>query len=580
MLPGVALRSLLLWLVLQPVGALAELTADVDTREITTEQSLRLVVSSTKPNSNDQPDFSELSKDFELLGRSEQTNVQTIGQTMTQTRSWHLELMPKRVGPATIPVFTVGGESSQEIGITVLAPKVRKPGESKGEYYLEASVDQSTVYVQAQVIYTLRIFSVQNFLDGGLSEVKAEGAQVQELGDSRSYREVINGQPYQVLEKKYVIFPQRSGEIVVPAVLLDASVPRKGARNRGIFTPSQNIRRKSEALTITALPRPDASGSDWWLPAVDVQLAGNWEGDVAALRVGDSVTRNMALLAEGVSSTQLPQLPLPQNTNFKAYASQPQFDDQVTADGLKSVRQEKWAVVALTPGTFTLPEIKVPWFNTRTGQTEVAVLPAETLTVLPAETDQAATGPDSNGQINPLQSDQGTATGGADSSEDSAKEIAMLSASLENMTIQLNRWKWFAIALGIALLFGLSAAIALWFRQGKGRPIARHKPPQAPSLSEVEKACRSGDARACSTALLAWARGYWPEDPPRTLVALADRLNSPQLSQALSDLDSSLYARDAAVPETLKTLAQQIPDALKQRASGAQPDQASALPGL
>ncbi len=69
--------------------ALAELTAQVDTTVITTEQSLRLVISSDLTNSNNNsPDFSELGKDFEILGSSSQTNLQTIGQKMTQTRSW------------------------------------------------------------------------------------------------------------------------------------------------------------------------------------------------------------------------------------------------------------------------------------------------------------------------------------------------------------------------------------------------------------------------------------------------------------------------------------------------------------
>lgn len=564
-------RILFFVFALQPLAAQAELTAEVDTREMTNEQSLRLIVTSTLPNNNDQPDFSELGKDFELLGRSEQTNLQTIGQTMTQTRSWHLELTAKRVGPATIPAFSIGGEVSESIAITVLPAKIRKPGESKGDYYLEASVDQSSVYVQSQVIYTLRIFSVQNFLDGGLSEVEAEGAQVQELGDSRNYREEINGKPYQVLEKKYVLFPQRSGEIVVPPVLLDASVPKDGVRNRGIFTPSQKVRRRSESVVVMVKPRPDNSGSDWWLPASDVQLVGNWEGDVSALRVGDSVTRNIALQADGVSSTQLPQLPVPKNKNFKAYASEPQLDDQISGDGLRAVRLEKWAVVALQPGTVTLPEIKVPWFNTRTGQSEVAILPAETFSVLPSESEENSgnSGQNSNG-------------GGNKSSGETDAEIAMLSASVDTMAAELSRWKWITLALSTALLMSVLGALAAWFGRGRhGKlPVKRLKPSDPPSLTAVEKACQSGSPRVSADALLEWARRYWPTNPPRTLVALAGRFESAELTNALSELDSALYAKDTDAPDVLASLATHFSHAVGQLSVTGETIQNSALPKL
>jgi len=556
----------------RPQAARAELSAKVDATVVTTEQSLRLVLTSDLANhSNSSPDFSELSKDFEVLGSSSQTNLQTIGQKMTQTRSWQLELLAKRTGTLTIPVFTLDGEQSEPIQITATAAKQRKPGDAKGDYYMEASVDRTSAYVQSQILYTLRIFSVQNFLEGSLSEVEAEEVTVQELGDSRDYQEIINGRAYKVLEKKYALIPQRSGEITIPPVQLVARVPVRGSANRGFFTPSQTIRLHSEGFDLTVLPRPESSGNDWWLPATSVELSSQWDGDVTSLRVGDSVTRSLLLVADGVSSSLLPEINQPQGVDYKLYANQPQLEEQVAAEGLRALRQEKWAIVALKPGELTLPPIEVPWFNTRTGTNEVAVLAGETLQILPSPQTDTHSDDDATG-ANKATADSGKDVDPTTDPLPGAQNSAMLNTTLAAMSTRISRWQRITTFVSLGWLATLLAAAWYWWhRRAKSAGSVTRSSRQPPSLQSLRRACDAGDAPGSAKALMAWAREFWPENPPRTLVSLSQRLHSVELEKHLKWLDSHLYSSKsdaisgtASNKDVLAALAASMSDAIAQ----------------
>ena len=62
----------------------------------------------------------------------------------------------------------------------------------------------------------------------------------------------------------------------------------------------------------------------------------------------------------------------------------------------KSVISQQTASYALlpqTPGTYTLPEIKLPWFNTKINRISYATIPARTLTVVPSTNPLTPTAP-------------------------------------------------------------------------------------------------------------------------------------------------------------------------------------------
>jgi hypothetical protein len=60
----------------------------------------------------------------------------------------------------------------------------------------------------------------------------------------------------------------------------------------------------------------------------------------------------------------------------------------------------------------------------------------------------------------------------------------------------------------------------------------------------IKRACAKNDPHQTAEALLEWAQARWPEQPPRSLGALAGRLEGPVVEQ-IRDLERVLYSPDA-----------------------------------
>jgi hypothetical protein len=75
---------------------------------------------------------------------------------------------------------------------------------------------------------------------------------------------------------------------------------------------------------------------------------------------------------------------------MKVYPDEPAIDDQSSGMFLLGQRVEKFALVPTRAGKFSLPAIRVPWWDVATDQPREAVLPARTIEVLAAPPGQAA----------------------------------------------------------------------------------------------------------------------------------------------------------------------------------------------
>ncbi|MBX2881587.1 MAG: BatD family protein [Granulosicoccus sp.] len=534
--------------------ALAELTASVDVRELTTDETVNFTLSTTTGSGD--PDFSVLQNDFEVLGQSTFSQTQSHNGRVIQNLSWRLQLLPKREGQLTIPAMNVAGESSEPIVLTVTSPRV-VTGDDFGDFHVTVSVDNESPYVQSQVIYTIRVYHARNFLDGSLTSPNVSGVTLEQLGDDRTYRENRNGRAYRVLERKFALFAQSSGEITLPAVVLNANVAADGG-SQGFFAPRKPVRRRSEELSLDVLPRPSDANANWWLPARQIQLDAQWDKGVQEYFVGESFTRTVSLLADGVDSTQLPEITPPHSTVYRVYADKPDLQKQATRDGLRSRRTEKWAIVPQQAGELFLPAIEVPWFNTRTGQAEVAVLPATTIQVQPAR--NAVTG-----EIKQSVQDSEQVASGSDTEGDGENAASLLANSRppELRDTDLDRgvhdsgtdivathfWKWLAMiamvgwALTIVSIFWSRRKVAVNKVTSVAKTTAREL------LDELDLAVKKQDPRSFGTALVDWAGSYWPDSPPGSLVALAERVESNELASDIRALDASLYSARSDLAE-------------------------------
>lgn len=488
----------------------ASLTATVDRARLSEGESLDLILESDDVTVFGKPDLAPLEPLFEVVSTRQENRLATFnGKTQATTR-WIVTLLPRQSGYVVIPPLKLGDASSQAITLQILKSNGSAANGKLAPIFIDASLDQESVYVQAQAVLTLRIYhSVSLYPDSiSLTQLSIADARVEQLGEPRTYEKALNGVRHGVIEVRYAIFPQKSGELSIPAQLFSATpVERSSSDDFNPFgpRPGRLTRVKSPVIPLTVKAKPASYPSDApWLPARAISLSEAWSPEPDKLRVGDSVTRSILLRAEGLSSAQLPPLPQSQSDGLRRYPDQPLLNNENNERGLLGSREEREALVANRSGRISLPAVELVWWNTGEDRLERTSLPARTLEVA----------------SNPVLE--------AEAPVDSPAPLPSADAP--------PLWPW---QLACALLAGTTLlGFSLWWRARRLPailPTAQTGPSPRTLLDDLKRACLANDSQATRQALDAWAR-----QQPETLADMAARFVP--LSEALDELNGALYS--------------------------------------
>lgn len=520
-------------------AAAAEINVRVDRDPAPLNKSFQIAFETADDVDGD-PDFAPLNKDFQVLSRAQSNNFSMINGKTTRSRGWKLTVLARRAGRLTIPPISFGRDRSQAYPITVAdaagAPSAGTGRPESGEVFLEVEAKPLRTWVQGQVIYTVRLYRAVQTANEGLSEPEVENgaAVIEKLGKDRGYDTQVMGRDYSVVERSYAIYPQASGTVTVRPLQFQGQTGRMPFSLLDPFGPQpETLVRQSAPVALEVAPIPGGFTGDHWLPARQVRLNDEWSRDPPQFHVGEPITRTVTLTADGLTAGQLPELPAWVPAGFKSYPDQPALHDAKSPAGIIGTRQEKTALIPSRPGDYTLPEIRIAWWNTASGKVEQALLPAQEIHVLPS----------ADGQTTDVTGSTATAPQTAAGVEPSGAQPQPSAPVVPvGPTAMMDRRLWQGISLVLATGWLITLA---WFwrrsRQGTLRPqSALEKPPAA--VRELQQACAIGDAARAKDALLRWARLTWKERAPVSIGELQYRCGE-EFARELGSLNNALYAR-------------------------------------
>ena len=492
--------------------AAADVVARVDRADIELNESFTLEIT-TDSNIDLQPDVSALDQDFYVGQGSQLTNTTIVNGQIERSKTWTFVLMPRRAGALTIPPISVGPEQSNPLTIDVSEPSYAPPGEA--EVFVTSEVDLDETFVQAQVLLTIKIYRSVATRQPALREPTISGAEhLRELaGDDRSYEAVIDGTAYNVVERVYAIYPQESGELQISPARFEARVLRAGRiTGRKVFESGP------QSVTVLPIPAPPPDHPDAdWLPARDLQLSEEWSREPDEIRAGEPVTRRVAISALGQLETQIPPVEPPTTDGINVYPDKPELNRRIEPQGIRGIREDQYAMIGTTPGTFTLPALEVPWWNIDAGEWQLARLPERTISILPSAEAPPPPAPVAE----------------AAEATDSRPQPAAADGGFWRRATELLAALW------------LVTLLAWWWSSRPKRsprepgPVPIHRQ-QARRLKAARQAALAGDGAGVRQAMLDWGLLQWPDDAPRSIGALAVRVSSP-LSDELQRLSSASY---------------------------------------
>ena len=326
-------------------------------------------------NQVEAPVIEGLENDFEILDRQQNYSMRSINGDTTTEVTWNYTLSPKRSGTLTIPTASFQDAQSQAIKIEVLEGKAPVNADNPPPLFIEVEVDQNDIYVQEQVLYTVRLFSLGRLSSGSLSEPSTSNAIIEQFGEEKKYYRMAYNQRYEVIERNYLLFPQKSGSLEIPGITFNGTMIDSYKRRR------LRVSEESDPVSLKVNPPNNSLSSDQWLPAKSLHLSENWQHDAAEYQVGDALTREITISALGLLGSALPPIPETENPAIKSYPDKPVVESNLHEAGSHSFRKQATTYIAVKEGTITLPEIKIPWWDTINDVARVATLPEKTIKI-------------------------------------------------------------------------------------------------------------------------------------------------------------------------------------------------------
>lgn len=501
------------WCISMPLWAFSVLQSQVDKNPALAGEAITLTVTADARLPANQLNYRVLEQDFNVMTPSVSQSTQIVNGQASQNTSWVITLFPLRSGDFTIPAFEINGISSSPINLTVLA-QASSAGQPQ-PLLVEATLQgRHDVYVQQMLYYDVVIYFSGDLQRGNLTEPQLEGAEISRLGQDVEGTALRDGQRYRTITRRYTITPQRSGEVTITAPLFTGEMIERDNSRYNYFAQSKTLMQEGNPITLSVKPQPNTMNGQWLVAAL-VTLTEEWQPDTPELTVGEPVTRIITLSAVDVAASQLPDIEQRLPANVRHYQEQAQAKSAERSGRLVAQKVFTTAIIANENGELTLPEVRLPWWNSQTNQQDVAILPAKKL----------------------------SATGGSTI----AVTPAMPSEETQQPTTSTS-WQW--NYLSTLLLSGwLLSLLAIWPFRARlaGMPVrewhtadAPHGPALPFNDTLFKHACREGDAATASQQLLLWGEQSF-NVPMLSLSQLANQLAHPALAAELMHLAQHLY---------------------------------------
>jgi hypothetical protein len=398
------------------VSAEISVTLKLDRKEATLSDAIKMVVSiseSEPRNSESHPTLDSQESDYlggtdKFFGSDSRPILNGLesfdmapGETSTDlgvsdgdlsARVDYIYLIyPKKIGTFQIGPVEVAIEGKTFQSNTATLVITEQPRSSDVDYetliFLRAALSTAKVYLEEQVVYTLKLFRKARVSNIDLDLPETEYLTFKRLGNQREYKGVYNGQEYKVLEVRHALIPSKTGTLRILPTKMTMLVYPLGEADRGTFdTPlyalTTGIERAVESgpLELEVIPLPEDQRPDDFSG-----LVGSFQIDSLleppTIKAGESAILTVFLSGRG-NVDRIPDLKLPKLEQTKVYPDLSVLKMEPDAKGLTASKTMRWALVPEKEGHYEIPSLSISFFDTKTKKYRVLKTPPHSLSVL------------------------------------------------------------------------------------------------------------------------------------------------------------------------------------------------------
>lgn len=335
---------------------------------------------------------------------SQQSSFQYINGQMSQSSSYTytFTLMATKAGTYNIPPASVvvGGQTYKSQGLSIQVVAASGGGRSNQQYqqgsrrqrmqedsprqqsttisgsdlFMTATANRTNVYEQEAILVTYKVYSLVNLtqLDGKLPTL--DGFQIQEIPLPRNKEftpENYNGRIYHsVVWSQYVLFPQKSGDLVIPSITYEGVVVQQNRSidpieaffngTGGLVEVKKKITTPKLTIHVNSLPnKPVNFSGAVGLFSVSSTISSEKvkANDAVTLKINVKGTGNMKLISA-------PEVAFPKD--FETYDAKATDNFSLNRNGLSGSKEFEYLAVPRHAGKYTIPATDFVFFDPST----------------------------------------------------------------------------------------------------------------------------------------------------------------------------------------------------------------------
>ncbi|MEZ9563648.1 BatD family protein [Vibrio artabrorum] len=446
----------------------ATAVASVSQNSVTKDEVFLLRVATDEKVSSDALNLKALQKDFYVGRPNFGSSIRIVNGSRTVSSEWNITLAPLRLGQLTIPSLDIEGAKTQPIIINVSVNKAAPTQSDMAEFELNLSKDSLYPQEVAELDVKLIIKADPRRLqDPQIAPPSSTELDVDPIGESKQFQDVINGQEVTVVQQSFHISSQHAGQFKLQGPKLTGAVVY--STNNSSTTRLFQLDTPVETLNVTVKPVPKGYQGEW-LPTSHFKLIQKWSdsqgneltdsstlgGDKHKIEMeaGDSLTRTITMTASNLAQHQLPKLNITYPRSVRVYEEKPQFGTTQSGDAVVVYKQ---VLIPKEAGNISLPDVSQAWFNTDSQSQQTSKAPGLELTVKASDRVAASIPP-----VAPPPAQQAT-----------PRVI-----KVDNPGV------WPYLTALFAVLWVISAVMAFYFWSRRGAPTESTQPVQRPSNTE------------------------------------------------------------------------------------------------
>ncbi|WP_122081228.1 BatD family protein [Vibrio coralliirubri] len=353
----------------------ANAVASVSHNSVTKDEVFLLRIATDEKVSSDALDLTALQQDFYVGTPNFGSSMRIVNGSRSVSSEWNISLAPLRLGKIQIPSFDIEGAKTKPITINVAVNKAAPTQHDMAEFQLNLS--KNSLYPQEVAELDVKLIikaDPRRLQDPKIAPPSSPGLDVEPIGESKQFQDVLNGQEVTVVQQSFRISSQKAGQFKLNGPKLTGAVVY--STNNSSTTRLFQLDTPVETLDVTVKEVPKGYQGEW-LPTSNFKLIQQWsdsqgnqlgnsnglEGDnpTIEMEAGDSLTRTITMTASNLTQHQLPKLNITYPNSVRVYEEKPQFGTTQSGDAVVVYKQ---VLIPKEAGNISLPDVSQAWFNT------------------------------------------------------------------------------------------------------------------------------------------------------------------------------------------------------------------------